>query len=496
MKGKGVRFKFRRIIKITLLGLCLVLLIQISSASPLSLTYKTIPANPSTGEFVLQLYVTNLGSGVTNVELFINEREEGLAIIENGKEVLYLYLNLGGVPQGTASAELKLRAEKSGFYELSVNVRANGSDSIRNVIVLKVSDKPSFSVVGSVEIEPSSKKEFSIKIKNNGGKARDVKIYLKTPKGIVSDVSKFYFKEWDASEERILNFTLTTDSSLEIGVYEIPVEISYMDDFGDLATDTIPLSLNVIGRPEIVISVDKTTPERVYPDMDFTLNLAVENTGFDEARNVRVKLGMAEGFQGETEKLLGTLKKKEIKTVSFTLKSGNKTGVFPFEVQVFYEHNGEKTVLENFNVFVSERGKISLDVAGVFTSPQTLTTGTRFKLSLQLENSGKQDAKAVSINLILPEGISGKKSYFIGSLESGDSATASFDLVADSTGEKRIEAVISYMDQKFDRYEVKKEFSLYVFEEGGGEIYLFAVVIVIGVALLWIFKRRRGQKKE
>ncbi|RLI82528.1 hypothetical protein DRP07_05045 [Archaeoglobales archaeon] len=495
MKGERVKSKFRGVAKITLLSLFLMLLIQISSASPLSLTYKTIPANPSIGEFVLQLYVTNLGNDVTTVELFISEKEEGLAIIERGKEVSYVYLNLGGVPQGTASAELKLRAEKSGFYELSVNLRANGSESIRNVIVLKVSDKPSFSAIGSVEIEPSSRKECSIKIKNNGGKARDVKVYLKTPEGIVSNTSKFYFKEWSTGEERILNFTLTTDGSLEIGVYEIPIEVGYTDDFGNIATDTITVSMNVIGRPEIVISVDKTTPERIYPDMDFTLNLAVENTGFDEAKNVRVELGIPEGFQGETEKLLGTLKKKEMKTVSFTLKSGNKTGVFPFEVQVFYEHDEEKRVLENFNVFVSERGKISLDIAGVFTSPQILTAGTRFKLSLQLENSGKQDAKAVSINLILPEGISGKKSYFIGTLESGDSATASFDLIANEAGEKRIEAVISYMDQKFDRYEVEKEFSLYVFEQGGGEIYLFAAIVVVGIALLVTIKKIRGRRK-
>jgi len=466
--------------------------VQISSAY-LSLTYKTIPETPSTGEFVLQLYVTNLG-GITNVELFISEREDGLAIIESGREVSYVYLNLGSVPKGTASTELKLKAEKAGFYELNVNVKANGSDSIRNIIVLKVSDKPSFSISGGVEIEPSSKKEYTIEIENNGGKARDVKIYLKTPKGIVSDRNKFYFKEWGGGEKRSFNFTLTADDSLETGVYDIPVEIVYTDDFGEEVTDTIPLPLSVVGEPEIVVSVDKTIPERIYPDTDFTLNLAIENTGFDVAKNLRVKLRIPEGFKGETEKLLGTLGKKESKIVSFALKSGNKTGVFPFEIQAVYEHEGEKSVFESFNLYVSERGEISLDLAGVFTSPQTLTAGTHFKLSIQLENSGKQDAKAVSINLLLPDGISGKKSYFIGTLESGDSATASFDLVSEGAGEQRIRAVIAYMDQKFERYEVEKEFTLYVFEEGGGEVYVFAILVAVVAVLLWVFGRRRRRK--
>jgi hypothetical protein len=463
---------------------CFILLIQVASAS-ISLSYRTIPENPMPGEFVLQLYVTNLGKGVTAVELFVSEREKGLVIIESGREVSHTYLNLGGISMGTAISELKLKADRSGFYELSVVVRANGSDMIRNKIVLKVYDKPSFVAIGSLEVQPSSTENFSIVLRNDGGEARDVRVYLRTPEGISAKPSKFYFEEF-GKEEKTLNFTIITDST-KTGVYELLLEITFGDLFGNQISDSIPLTLQVKGWPELVLSIEKTDPGRIYPDIEFTLTLTVENHGFEEAKNVKLNLKLPEGFMGETEKLLGNLGENEAKQVSFALKSCDKAGTFPFLVSAIYD-NGKKNISKGFNIFVSDRGEISLDIAGVFTSPQSLRSGDRFRLSLQLENSGKQDAKAVSIHLILPEGLSGKKSYFIGSLESGDSATASFDLLALKSGEMKIRAVVSYMDQKFSKYEEEKEFSLYVFRGSGMEIYGIAAVIlvvVLGIAYIW-----------
>jgi hypothetical protein len=475
--------------KIVLLTVFLLLLIKTTVASPLSLDYHTVPENPSPGIFVLKLSVTNLGNDITNVEVFVSEREEGLAIIENGREVSYTYISLGGLPQGTATAELKLRAYSSGLYGLNVDVRANSSESIRNTIIIKVYDIPSFSTSGSIEIVPSTEKDFSIEIKNNGGRAEDVSIQLRTPEGIAANRSKFFFNEWSGGEVKSIAFKLLADKNINVGIYSAFLEMTYTDGFGNFIQESMPLALRVVGDAELVISVDGTEPERIYPDMEFFLKLAIENTGFQEAENVRVRLVLPEDFKGETEKLLGSLKKKESKDVSFALKSGSNSGLFPFEVELSY---GQERKTEKFNLFVSERGEISLDIAGVFTSPQEISPGEKFKLSLQLENSGKQDAKAVSVRLLLPEGMSGKNTYFIGSLESGDSATASFDLISEKTGERKIEAVISYMDQKFGKYEIKKEFSIYIFEDSEimPGIALFAALVIITLLVLWKWKKR------
>ncbi|RLI73904.1 hypothetical protein DRO97_06650, partial [Archaeoglobales archaeon] len=137
---------------------------------------------------------------------------------------------------------------------------------------------------------------------------------------------------------------------------------------------------------------------------------------------------------------------------------------------------------------------INLDIAGVYTSPQTIVSGEAFKLSLQIENSGKQDAKAVSVQLLLPKGFEGRDSYFIGSLESGDSATATFELRAGNSGKQDVRAIIYYMDSKFEKYGVTKELTLYVFPRSYSEVYAI-VAFLIALVIFYYWNRRRKGKK-
>ncbi len=122
-------------------------------------------------------------------------------------------------------------------------------------------------------------------------------------------------------------------------------------------------------------------------------------------------------------------------------------------------------------------------------------SGETFKLSLQIENSGKLDAKAVSVYLLLPRGFEGKNNYFIGSLESGDSATATFKLKAGNSGEQNVEAVIDYMDPKFERHEVTKKFSLYVFPKSYSEVYGI-VAFLIALAIYYYWNRRKKKQSD
>ena len=135
-----------------------------------------------------------------------------------------------------------------------------------------------------------------------------------------------------------------------------------------------------------------------------------------------------------------------------------------------------------FPIFISSLGKISLDIAGVFTSPDVPVSGENYKLSIQIENSGTQDAKAVSVKLLLPEDFEGRDTYFIGTLESGDSATASFNLRAGASGNYNLDVLVKYMDTKFEQHEVERSFTQYVSGKSySGQIAgLIAILIVIG----------------
>jgi|Deesub1362B_J571_1020462.scaffolds.fasta_scaffold00277_9 hypothetical protein len=473
-----------------LILLGILLLICPSKALPLNISYQTIPENPTVGDFVLRLYVQNAGTDITKVDMYISESEKDLSIVDGKSEVSQKYINLGKVPQGTAIAELKLRAKNSGLYELKVEIKGDLSEVIRNSIVIRVVERPSFTVQSNITLMPSSSKDVVVKVKNNGGTAKDVSISVQTPKGFSVDKAKQFYSEWMEKDEKVISFTMKADKDLEKGLYELNLQITFYDEFGNSYSESIPIPVQVLGEPELSISIDRVDPERIYPDSEFTMHFSLENTGYDTAKNLKVFLKHPEGFDGEGEKILGNLRKGESRKISFAMKSGSSYGSFPFEIIVKY--NG-KEIKKSFNLFVSERGRVSIDLAGVYTSPQTVYSGDTFKLSLQLENSGKQSAKAVSVKLILPEGIEGRNSYFIGTLESGDSATASFDLIANKNGEMTMKAIITYMDEKFDKYEEEKEFSIYVFQKGNPEI-LIGFGVLIALTIVYFVKRRMSKK--
>ncbi|WP_456478511.1 COG1361 S-layer family protein [Geoglobus ahangari] len=272
---------------------------------------------------------------------------------------------------------------------------------------------------------------------------------------------------------------------------------SFTDRLGNAYREEIQFAIVVEGRAEISFSGFTTAPERIYPDDDFVLSLTLENTGKDEARNVLLTLSYPDVFSGEKEAFLGTLKRGEKASVDFKLKAGKdaESGSYPFRLTVRYaDDSGEMERSFDFSIFVDELGVISLDVSGLYFSPRKVTPSSEFTLSLQIENSGKQDARAVAVKLVLPEGFDGKNQYFVGTLEKGDSATSTFDLVApDRPGEYKIKAVITYMDSKLDRYSVEKEFSVYVFpgESRMGEIVALALLIVLLTGgYLWRRKTR------
>jgi len=253
--------------------------------------------------------------------------------------------------------------------------------------------------------------------------------------------------------------------------------------------------LRVIGSPKLVISKIYTSPERVFPEDEFSLNIILENSGTDDAKNTNLIIELPDYFEGEKTKFSGTIERGSSKTVTFNLKAGNETpvGEHSFPLKVKFEdlegvaHKAEYEV----PVYISSLGKISLDIAGVYTSPDVPVSGENYKLSVQIENSGNQNAKAVSIQLVLPPDFEGKDTHFIGSLESGDSATASFNLKAGSQGNHNIKVVIKYMDSKFEQHEVSRSITHYVSSKSySGEIAGSLVVLAVILILVYKFRKK------
>jgi hypothetical protein len=367
---------------------------------------------------------------------------------------------------------------------------------VNKVIAVKVLDGPEFSISGELSIEPATTENFEIEIMNSGGKARNVGISLSTPDDIVSNLGKIVFDEWDSGEKKTISFTLTVDSSAEAGVYELDIVIEYSNEFGEKSSETIPVAIKVIGIPKLSISGTSTTPDRILPENEFSISIIVENSGTDVARNTEIELSFPDYFEGERIKFLGVIERDSSKTAKFNLKALNTTPADNHEFSIKQDYNdirGKEYSSEyEIPVFVSSPGKISLDIAGVFTSPGIPASGENYKLSLQIENSGSQDAKAVSVKLLLPEDFEGRDTYFIGTLESGDSATASFDLKADKSGNYNLNVLIRYMDSKFEQHEIKRSFTQYISQKNYSAQIAVAIasLIIIGFFGYRMFRKK------
>ncbi len=478
-----------------------VIAVKVTAQPIIAVNHHTVPENPKVGYFILSIDVSNAGSDVKNIELRVYENERNFALISNGKEVSSLYLNLGDLSSGTTSASFKVFAQESGIYQLNVKLKYSYSVNntsrigyIDKIIAIIVSERPNFIVDGSLAIKPLESKNLGLKIRNIGGKAKEVNINFETPENVICDAN-LAFDKWNANEEKDVFFKLIANKNAEVGAHFLILKISYTDEFGNKNTQRIPVTLEIYGEPRLVLSGFSLNPERIYPDSEFVLEALIENIGVDEAKNIKAELEIPETFFGEKERFIGSLKRDSVAKTEFTLNVNNNTesGSYTFTINLEYE-NAKGSKYSNsydFQVFVSKLGIISLDIAGVYTSPQTITAGDRFKLSLQIENSGKQNAKALSIKLLLPEGFEGRDSYFIGGLESGDSATATFELKAGSSGKHTIKAIITYVDSKFEKYTVDKEFTLYIFPKSYIGIYAVAAfIIALGVFYYWRVRKK------
>lgn len=487
--------------KISFISILMAVILAATSSLPtfaqpiISIDQHTNPTSPVKGEFILSVDLVNSGTSAKNLRIQIQEDEEDLSILDGSRETSSVFDELGDLSTGSTSAEFRLKAEKSGIFELKGKISytyiLNGSSysgSIDKTFAIKVLDDPRFSVTGKLEIMPSQTKDFSISIVNKGGLAKDITLSLTTPEKIVSDVGKIVINEWNSGDEKKIDFSLTADTTITEGVYELVFDMNYNNRFGEQKSDSLTIGLKVVGSPSLSVSEVYTTPQRIYPESEFTLNIVLDNTGTGDARATNLILTMPDGFEGEKTKFLGLIERDSSKTAQFILKADNDTsfGDHEFEVNLKYvdkekeQYSSSKTI----PVFISSLGRINLDIAGVFTSPDTPVSGGEYKLSLQVENSGSQNAKGVNLQLQFPEGFEGRKTYFIGTLESGDSATASFDIKAGSPGNHEVKVTINYLDSKFKPQTTTKSFTQYV--SGGGNsglvtgiILLAAIVIVV-----------------
>ncbi|MBU2559729.1 hypothetical protein KKA03_02435 [archaeon] len=298
-----------------------------------------------------------------------------------------------------------------------------------------------------------------------------------------------------------VKYRIKVDDNATTGSYNVPLSLVWENEFGVELSQTLYLGIAVVGEPNLIISGINSTPERVYPDTEFSLDVTIENTGTEKAKAVEAALKLPDGITGENLAYLGTINRDMTTKASYTLKATKavKSSAYDFVLSIDYEdkHGTPGKVERPFTVFISERGDVDLEIAGISTSPAKLYPGTDFTLSVQLENIGTQDAKSVMASVSNREGFVGEFSSFVGKIESDDVSSGIFDLTATpmaAPGDHTFEMEIEFTDEKGEVFFETKTFNVYVDEPAKrsttGTVAILLIVVIVGV-VLW--RRRKAQ---
>jgi len=317
----------------------------------------------------------------------------------------------------------------------------------------------------------------------------------------ISGESRASFSEIKVGEEKYAKFNVKSGKYALPGKHEIPYSAKFYDDYGDAyeKKGAIEIFVQSKGEANINFAGIATDPSRIYKDTDFSLDLTLENVGYQKAKALKLSIALPEGINGEDTAFFGTIEKGASAKTTLDLKAEKdvKTGEHEIKALVEYIDEQGREIKENkiFKLFVLEKGEVNLEIAGVTTSLTKITPGSDFTLSVQVENIGKQDAKSVHLVLKPTDAkITGKFTSFLGKIDKDDSSTGIFDLHIEkdaAPGLKKIPMDIHHTDETGKEGVEEKDIEIFVSETERRDNIVYAGAAIAVVILLYLFRKRR-----
>ena len=257
------------------------------------------------------------------------------------------------------------------------------------------------------------------------------------------------------------------------------------------------------------ITVSDVSQESLFPGNSVSLDVDLKNNLDEDVTDVSFNLIFDEIpfiSIGSSEKSYDQFDDGDKKSVTITIKASQdiKPGDYSIPYTLSYVDSENNLVKKVGSIGVVVRAKTELDFD---VELDTNVIGEQGKVSLKIINQGFGDIKFVNVRLI-PEGftIIGSDSNYIGTINSDDFETATFDVVFNKENPKAL-AIITYKD--FDNVQqvenVQKDLKVYTREEGielgiiqknNTFVYVISIVILVVIWLTYKFIRKRLKKKK
>lgn len=305
-------------------------------------------------------------------------------------------------------------------------------------------------------------------------------------------------QEYQISTEVLVNEEASDGSnSLKIKVYrgditrtiEIPVEVQSQD-----------IELNVANL--------KTQPQQLMPDTDNNLmTVDVVNNGEKTAENTVVQLDMPEFFERtssfSTRQALGNIQPGQVKSgeFNFDISEDAPSGVTGVNGSLSYSADDSTSeITEDIGFDLNLEGKPQFEVTDTESSLKTGSTG---EVRIEVTNTGNEESSSTRIRALDSSDqpfTYDSSSQYIGTLESGASGTAVFEVETDSDASVK-EYLMDFEIRGVKDTEVFVEDSTLNVEVENGETegtspLIPAAVVAVLLVLVYLFRGRIRQLRE
>lgn len=257
------------------------------------------------------------------------------------------------------------------------------------------------------------------------------------------------------------------------------------------------------------IGVSDVSQEGLFPGDVSRVNIELENNLDEDVEDVSFNL-IFENTQfisiGASEKSYDEFDDGKTKSFTITVKASQdiKPGDYNVPYSLSYVNSDGDVVQKNGSIGVVVGAETELDFD--FELEKNVV-GEQGSVSLKIINSGFGDIKFVSVRIV-PDGftIIGTESDYIGTVDSDDFETSTFDVVFDNEDAK-ILAIVSYKD--FDNVEqvsnVQRDLNVYSVEEGielgiieksNTFVYVISFVVLVVAWIVYRSVKKRLKKKS
>jgi len=377
------------------------------------------------------------------------------------------------------------------------------ADDTTNFYITNISD---------LKFYPSEMKDINITISNLGRK-NTVSVSVEILTNGTSFVQaigshRINIGNMRPQESKTVQFSLSIDEAAYIGVYTIPLKITYLNPQMNPVTELLGFGIRIEGTQNLanidVVAID-LEPKVVEPGKNFSIKMRLSNKGGEPADNLRIVLDSKSPFASigaDQEIIIKSLMPDESATAKFDVGVDMRamSGLYDMPFVLGYESRNFR-FYKNTSFGIPIQGKPDIMVQEIITEPTKIEPGTQGLLTIKLVNTGTERAEDVYLKISGSEGLLTETHGFIGRIDGGALDTITFGIFVDPkirSGVYGLTMEIFYKDREGQEYTTSKINELSVYKKPSKLKYVAIplVLIIISVIFILLFGMLRAVIEE